>query len=95
MSCPSWLKPKNKVQEPTTQTDISKQISNKFSLLREGNFENAEIIVCDALGVKITGFTSVQVNTWKIDVTKLRSGIYFVKIKSASGLLTKKIVIRH
>jgi uncharacterized repeat protein (TIGR03803 family) len=62
-------------------------------VLRQAQDDNAEIQITDILGqeVRIENFAQ-STNKTSIDVGKLHSGVYFITVKTAEGIETKKII---
>ena len=58
-----------------------------------GNFGEAEVGVSTILGTVVSEMNLHASGTRKLDVSGLAEGIYFVKIRTGSGTVTKKIVV--
>jgi len=85
----------------TTSFDIEQNISiypnpstDKFTVqINNINNEIHQIVLHDIQGMKLKSVNTNAVNT-DIDISNLPNGIYFVNIKSAKGIWTKKVVKR-
>jgi len=88
-------------------TNISAQIkvypnpaSNSLEVI-VSNEQIAEIKIYDVLGkelfeqLKPTPNISRERNSCTVDVSNLSNGVYFINIKTAEGIVTKKVVVQH
>ena len=53
------------------------------------------IEVMNFVGQSVFTMTSVDSKTAKVNVTTLRSGVYFVKVTTSEGIRTTKITVTH
>ena len=60
-----------------------------------GSEVKAEVTVFDALGAPVTGYTieEVESNTYKIQMSSVKSGVYFVKVTVGSYVKTERVII--
>ncbi len=77
--------------------DINNQIniypnpaSNSVQVTYTGNSKIEEIILCDVLGKEI-----ISTKETAIDMGGLQEGVYFIKVETNEGVLTKKVIVQH
>ena len=59
--------------------------------MNDYSVQNLKILLINTLGETIL----VEENKLQLDVSTIKDGVYYLQIKNASGLITKKIVIQH
>ncbi len=95
------------VLQPHSQTTGIKQVTSKENnlltvypnpangtLTVECKFKNAELFICDVLGNKIMHLYAEKEIT-SIDINSLNKGVYFLNVKSANGISTKKFIVQR
>lgn len=64
--------------------------SNMVQVAVAGNSTVKEITLCNVLGNEV-----ISTKQKEIDISSLAEGVYFVQVKTAEGVLTKKIIIQR
>jgi hypothetical protein len=68
-------------------------VSNFLNIESKQPNENAELIIADVLGREIKSLP-IQNQTTTVNMNDLKDGIYFVQIKTANGIVAKKIIVK-
>jgi sugar lactone lactonase YvrE len=74
----------------TQMTVYPNPANNMVQVAYTGNSIIQEIILYDVLGKEV-----INTKEKEIDVNALNEGVYFIQVKTAEGILTKKVVVQH
>jgi hypothetical protein len=78
-----------------TNTRIYPNPATNSIYIGRNNNEAMDISLFDVLGKQINTELKSNASTIEIDISSLKAGIYFIRITSAKGVITKKIAVNH
>ncbi len=69
--------------------------SDVFNLELKGyNLEETSYTIVDAVGREVMTVNNIETEVSNIDLTRFDKGIYFIRVKNADGVKTRKIIIQ-
>lgn len=67
-------------------------VKNILNIVDKKQLEISSIIIYNTLGQLVQTFINADINTTAIDVSNLKTGLYFIKINSEKGITTSRFI---